>query len=332
MPGMLPAISSLYADPLLSNMSIGFALNGGLVADAFPFVSVDLPSGKYILHDQASVLRRDATPIAPGTPPGETDFNWSQESYLCVEKGVRNHCDPRKLEAAQAGGTAAALDRGRMGKVMNSLLIEREIDFATTFLSTNVWTANTEQTGKSTNPSTNEFLQFNDDESEPLLVIAQQVDIVESKINRRPNTMIMGAEVATALKVHPDIKALLPDNGVRVVSDKFLSDAFEIPNVRVARASYNSAVKGQAVSMSRMVGKCIWIGYVAENPAMEEPSAGYTFSYTPFDQVKGPGAAFVARYDHWDTGVGGNWIDGRTHYGMAITCNSAGVFLASAVA
>ena len=67
-----------------------------------------------------------------------------------------------------------------------------------------------------------------------------------------------------------------------IISREFeLPQIFNIPNIYVGQAIYNSANEGQTASMSAIFDDDALLLYVTGTPSVFEPSAGYSFSWAP---------------------------------------------------
>lgn len=95
--------------------------------------------------------------------------------------------------------------------------------------------------------------------SDPVKAI---MDAIDSMLVR-PNTLVLGRAVWTALRRHPKvIAAILGRTGAGaaltaagVASRQAVQDLLEIENIQVGESFYNSAKKGQTASYSRLWGK-----------------------------------------------------------------------------
>ena len=95
----------------------------------------------------------------------------------------------------------------------------------------------------------------------------------------RPNVAIMNGGVALALRRHPAIvkayNGTLGDTGM--VPMAYLQDLFELDEILVGRARYNSANKGQTMTLTELWGKNLALVY--KNP-QASPRRGLTFGLT----------------------------------------------------
>jgi len=96
--------------------------------------------------------------------------------------------------------------------------------------------------------------QWNDTaNSKPIVEIGDALDVPVI----RPNVMTIGRQAFSMLSRHPDIlKAFHGTAGDQgIASRQFIADLFELEEIIVGEGWYNTAKKGQAVTLSRLWGK-----------------------------------------------------------------------------
>ena len=117
--------------------------------------------------------------------------------------------------------------------------------------------------------------QFSDPTSDPLGVITEALDACLI----RPNTMTIGRAAWSVLMRHPDIiKATQRNAGdTGIASLAAVAELFELQNIYVGESYFNTARKGQNVTLSRVWGKHIALTYI--NP-LANSQGGITFGFT----------------------------------------------------
>lgn len=105
--------------------------------------------------------------------------------------------------------------------------------------------------------------QWSHADSDPIAVILAAMD----QMLVRPNTLVLGQSVATALRTHPKVVEAVVGTGAArgVVSLEALADKLELDRIRVGRSWYNAAKKGQTASYSRLWGKHASLLYLDPN-------------------------------------------------------------------
>lgn len=124
--------------------------------------------------------------------------------------------------------------------------------------------------------------RLDDAGSDPEGVVDTAKAAVRASVVKEPNTLVIGYAVWRALKRHAKLKAILSDTRSRLVQLADLREIFEIQNIYVGRAVYQSDAGAQA----DLWGKTMVFAYVPPGaPAQAgnapvrsayEPSFGYT--------------------------------------------------------
>lgn len=159
--------------------------------------------------------------------------------------------------------------------------------------------------------------------SDPVAKIGDSID----KPLVRPNTLVLGRAVWTALRRHPKIVQAVNNTqqGAGIVSRQQVADLFELSQVLVGESFVNSARKGQAASFARVWGKSAALLYVDANAAtIDQPTFGFTAQWgdkiagSMSDPKKGLRGSEVVR-------VGESVKE-------VITANDLGYYIATAIA
>lgn len=111
--------------------------------------------------------------------------------------------------------------------------------------------------------------------SDPVAKIGDSID----KPLIRPNTLVLGRAVWTALRRHPKIVQAVNNTqqGAGIASRQQVADLFELSQVLVGESFVNSARKGQAATFARVWGKSASLLYVDPNAAtIDQPTFGFT--------------------------------------------------------
>jgi len=120
----------------------------------------------------------------------------------------------------------------------------------------------------------------------PIVDLRTQILSMESTTGFRPNKLVLGAEVWNVLQDHADFLARInagqTPGGPAIANLAQLAAILEIDEVLVARAVRNTALEGATEATSFILGKAALLLYAAPSPAIETPSAGYTFAWSGF--------------------------------------------------
>jgi hypothetical protein len=248
----------------------------------FPVVGSPKQSGRYFVWDKDDFRRTDAQLRAPGTTGGARNLRLSSDTFNCdvysIGMGVSEQHRANADAAIDLESTYARL-------LMQDIAIREEVNFASAAFGTGIW-------GTSTTPGT----LWDDAASTPIEDIATGIQTILQNTGFRPNTLAVGATTwFSGLLHHPDIIARLPDTSARIVTRQALANILELDRVVVAEASYNSAAEEVTASEGFALGSHALLAYVNPSPALNAPTAGYTFTWEGL--TGNPEGIMTKRYD-----------------------------------
>jgi hypothetical protein len=277
----LPNIGNVHTNAALTNVSIAMLQNPSsfIASKVFPIVPVSKRSDVYYVYDRGYFNRNQAKKRAPGAPSAGADYALGTDSYLADVFAIHHDIADQIRANADA---ALNLDVDATQLVTHQLLIQREANFASTYLATSVWA--TDITGVSSSPSGAQVLQWNDASSTPIENIRVAKRTVLQNTGFMPNTLTLGRPVFDALLDHPDIvdriKYGQTAGAPAMANEQVLAQLFEVDRVLVSDAIVNSAAEGQTNSHGFVVGKVALLSYTPPASGLMIPSAGYTFAWT----------------------------------------------------
>ena len=303
-----PTQRDVHIDRPLTNLSIAYANAAYIAQGVFPRVPVDKQSDFYWIFPKEYWFRRRAKPRTPGTRAQRGDYAITTGSYLCLPYALATAVPDEVRENADA---PLQPDVQGTNFVTDGLMLDMEIRVATVVTTTTNWIY-------SSSPAT----QWNNNNSDPWGDIEGALDSVIQQIGREPNTLVLGYPVWSKLKNHPDlldrIKYTRPQGRVEPGD---LRSWFGFENVLIGHALYDTSLEGQSASQTFIWGKNAWVGYVANNPALMEPSAGYVFEW-----MNRKVELFREEQEHQDV------ISAEHHTDERICASDAGALIPSAVA
>jgi hypothetical protein len=308
----------LHVDQLLTNISIGYGNSSYIADQIFPVVPVDNQSGKYITYDQSHWFRNEALLRAPGTKSQRGGWTYSSDTFYCDRFSYGHEI----YDVDRANADAAySLDREATEFVTDKILMQREVSAAAKFFTTGVW-------GLDRAGGTN-FTAWSDyANSNPISDIAGWMDSVEAVIGREPNTLVLGKQVWTQLKWHPDLIDNIKYTQRAQLGTDLVASMFEVDRILIGRAIYTASPEGTAeasVSYSRIWGKAALLLYVPTNPSMRTPASGYTFVWRRWPNA----LQYVKRMrdEERETDI----IECNSFYSQKVTGKAAGVYASAAV-
>jgi hypothetical protein len=334
-----PTISDLHLDRPLTNLSVLYSneMTNTVHDKVFPVVPVQKRSDKYFTYDVRDFFRTEAKSRAPGAEIAIGGWNISTDNYYCERDGIGHDIDDPTR--ANADAAVANLDGDAVRWITEQLALKAEKDWVTNFFSSGVWdgaSSTADMTGSSTAPGSTaaEFLHWNDAASTPIEDIRGEMTAILKRTGRKPNTLVLGMEVWTALADHPDMLDRIKYTQTGIVTEDLLASLLGLNRVLVGSMVEDTAsAEGSSAAgvMSFVAGKNVLLAHVAPSPGLRVPSAGYTFSWTGMPGAPTAGAgARIKRYrlerNESDRIEGEHWKDYK------VIGSSLGAFFVGAVA
>jgi len=269
-----PTPQMVHVDKAMSNVSIAYSNAEYIGTQVFPSVTVGQQTDEYFIYKQGDWFRDEATQRAPGNAPNVAGFNLSTCPYVCINYAIRTEV-PDEVRDNADSVIQPYRDAVEFGTNLIELAQERRI--ASLVTTSCAW-------GTSACPT----VQWSTDTSDPFTDIKTGVATVRDAIGRRPNVIVMGAQVWDELSIHPDLvaRAQYTILGGLLQPDE-LGKLYNIPKVLIGESIYNSADEDVTVVMTNIWGKKLWIGYVAPTVTLKTATAGITINW---------GARKVARH------------------------------------
>lgn len=309
----------VHVDQLLTNVSIGYS-NAGYIADQiFPVVPVDKQSDKYLTYDKSHWFRNEAKIRATGTKSERGGWNYSSDTYFCDRFSYGHEIYDEERNNAD---NAFQLDSDAAEFATDKILMQREVAFAGNFFTTSVW--GTDKVGAT------DFTRWSDYAgSTPLVDVSDWMDTIEASIGREANRLVMGKQVWTKLKWHPDLIDTIKYTQRAQMGLDLAATLLEVERILVGRAIYTTSPEGTAeasVSYSRIWGKHALLIYVPNTPSLRQPAAGYTFTWQRVPQS----LRYIKRMR--DEEREADIIEANAYYDHKVTGAAAGLFGSTVIA
>lgn len=331
-------------DSLLTNIALGYAQQQGdvFIADkVFPVVPVGLPTAKYKTFPRSYFLRDEVGPRPLGGTPRQVGYRMSEDSYYAEEEALEAVIDDRERQPYQ-GPASMSPEAAKVKLLQSQHLIHRDKRWAAKYFTTGVWTGmGADQTGVAASPSTNQFLQWDNANSDPMRLIDTFSFGVGGKVGGmyRPRTLVLGVDVFIALKNHPLIIGRLADTSDRVLTEQKLASFLGVDKVLVPQAIENTGPEKETIAATEAAAvysyvanrKAALLVYSAPQPASDAPSGGYTFAWTGLLGSAAHDPTAVV-YRGRDDRAASDWFQVKTAYDQKVVAPELGVFLAAAVA
>jgi len=326
---MNPSPSDRHISRPLTNLSIAYTQDAEdfVARRVFPVVPVMKQYDRFYVFDQADFNRVQMKKRAPATESAEGVYRLSDSNYAADVFGLHKDIDDRERSNSDE---VFSLDADATEFLAQQALIQEETDFAAKYMVGSVW--GTTITGVASTPSSTQVLHWSDGASTPLEDIAAGQDAIQVNTGRRANKLVLGQQVWTQLKNHPDIVDRIkygagPAAPARV-QRQAVAQLLEIDEILVMGGVQNTAAEGQAVAHSFIGGKNALLVHAAMRPARMTPSAGYTFAWRGYIGGTSPVAIKRFRMEHLNS----DRVEIESAYVQQITGAPLGYFFGSVVA
>jgi len=279
-----PDSSAVHVDAALTNIAVAFIQNTQhfVAHRVFQNVAVDKQSDRYFVYDRGDFNRDTATKRAPATESSGSGFDIDNTPTYFADVWA-HHKDVAWQLRANAD-RALQLDRAATIFTMQKLLIRKERDWASNYFTTGKWA--TDITGVASSPTASQAIYWSDFTSgTPIENIRAAKTAVLKATGFEPNVLTLGAEVFAKLEDHPDIVDRIKYSGgvgngnPAKVNANTLAQLFDLDEVIVSKAIYNSAAQGLTEVSNFIGGKNALLSYRPPAPGLMVPAAGYTFSW-----------------------------------------------------
>ena len=263
-------MAEYYIDKALSQFTVQYRNRMPYIAlKALPPVQVKQSSGKYFVFkkfpflSEPNELRRASDADYRRLTMGMADPG----TYSCVEYGAEILLPDSERDNADS---QVRLEQNKVRVITEALNIAQERRVASLLFNTSNFTNKSSLSGTS---------RWDDDASDPYGDVNTAINTIAKEIGIKPNVMIVGQEVWSALQKHPDIIDRVKYTMTALASDitpAMVARALGLENILVGATVYNTADEGQAVSTAYIWGKYALIAYVEPKPSLESVSLGYT--------------------------------------------------------
>lgn len=271
-PGAMTTAEARLINPVLTNVARGYQDKEELVfPHLFPIVEVEQRGGTLVKFDAANYEKYD-TQRAPGAAIPEIELNYSDETYVCVQRALSGVIPVEKVEEAAAvpGINARAVQVRRVMRILR-----RQIEVAATKIATDA-----------NNYSASHHValagagRWDNDDSTPNKEVETLCQKIREGVGVEPNVLILGAKVYGALRNHKKVlDQIIPtegldENGMPLINEMKLAAYFGVKKVIVGRA-----MAGKPGEFEDLWGKNAVLAFsdVSSLADMGSESFGYTY-------------------------------------------------------
>jgi hypothetical protein len=269
-------------DPVLTSVAQGYQ-NPELVGSAlFPYVPVEQRGGKIITFGKEDFYLYSGA-RAPGADTKRVVFGYSGASYALQQFALEGVVPFELMQEAQAvpGIDSARLAIARVQRIVALNLEKAQADLATTAANYAAGNKNVGLTGTT--------LWSDAAASDPIGDIETGKEAIRTLTGRYPNTLMISARTARALRVHTKIIDRIKYTGRDIPTAELLAMLFGVESVVIGGAVYADATG----TLTDVWGKTALLA-ITETASVADlgvPSYGYTyrlrgapFVETPYDE------------------------------------------------
>lgn len=267
MPQQTPAQARVI-DPILTSVARGYRSNKSPIANLlFPLVGVTSRGGTIISFGKED-FKLISSARAPGSATKRIQFGYDSGKYSLTDYRLEGSVPLQILEEGQA---VPGINHANMaiGKVRNMQALEREKQAADMALNAASYAAS----NKVTLSGTDRWDDYVN--SDPVADVNDAKEAVRAQIGIRPNVLVLGPKVLTAVRSHTKILARLSTAQDRPPATLAqLALIFEVAQVVEGEAIYHDGTSFQDVW-----GKYALLAYTepASLVEMGSPNFGYTY-------------------------------------------------------
>lgn len=272
--------SSVHTNAPLTNIAVAYMQDSAhYIADKiFPIVPVDFQSDLYYVWTKDDFFRDEAQQRGDGQESAGSGLNLTTASYAALIWALHKDIgDQMRRNADPAVDIEVAVTR----MLMQKLLIRRDRQFASKYLTTGIWA--TDITGVAGSPGGGQVYQWSDGaNSDPFSDVSDGQTAILQNTGQEANVLGISWSVYQALRKHPlviDRVKYTMQADAKAITPELLAAAFDVDRVVVAKSTYNTAAEGATGAYSFAVGKTALLCHSAPEPGLMVPSAGYIFGW-----------------------------------------------------
>lgn len=310
----------------LSNMSMAFFGDSSdyVATKIFPICPVGLSTGYYYIFNKGDLARDNVRRKPKYGKVDPAQFGHTDETYKCHVDQIIVGIDQIGALNYQRAGVPASIDprRAKSRAITEQMLLHLDLEFAKHFFKTGVWNNEYEGIASGTTPGASQFIKFSDANSDPIKFFDERKREIRLNGRRTPNKLVLGYDTFNALKEHPDLLERVKYTGSTPnpaqVTTNVLAQLFGVDEVLVLDAVYNASEEGQADDMQFICEPDgFLLGYVTNTPQIDEPSAGYIFTW----DMLGNGNYLATDQFEGEGGTHSEFMEGLLSTDMKKTCD-----------
>lgn len=293
----------------------------------FPVVPVDLPSGHFYTFTKEDLAKDQVYQKPPHGKVQPAVFGVSEQSYSCKVYQTLIGLDQIMTLPYQRTSAPGSADpvRARVKVINEQIATHQEEDFAKKFFNANAW--DNTWTGAATgNDANKQFKKFDNSDVDPVEFFDARMIDIRRNGRRKPNKLALGIETFKVLKNNPFILERIKYSGTTqnpaIVNENVLAQVFGVDQVVVLDATHYSEGNMEFICDS----KGALLLYAPDTPAIDMPSAGYSFTW----RLDGGNYIGIDTFEG-EPGTHTNFVEGIIAYDHQITGQDLAIYLTDCV-
>lgn len=299
-----PTPGDVHVNRPLTNTSIAYfqAQTNYVASRAGHAIPVEKQTDSIFRFKKGAFYRDEMKVRAPGAESAGGGFDMDTPlTYSCPVKAF--HSDIPDQTRANTDSPLNQ-DRAHTTLVTQKALINRELLFATNLMTNATATWDVKRAGVVSGSyvlDTNVIKWSDATNSNPIDDVAYYCTKVHKNSGGfRPRHAVCSRSVWDVLKNHPDVLSRISGGGTiinpAIVTQQLVASLFELEELLVMDAVYDTSTEGATTSMSFMGGDAFLVYYKPPTVAVEMPSAFYQFNWTGMLGMAGETGARIKKF------------------------------------
>lgn len=305
----MPQGTSRISKPL-TNLSVHYK-NAEYIADmVLPQVPVKQESDLYWAY--TSDFRLPETARANGALANMATWDASTNAYYLEEHSLKDVITDRDYENYDS---ALVVEKHTTEYLIDKLMMRKEYRTHQLLFTTTTFSNNATLTSATS-------WKYHTTTSAPIQNVLSATGYVVQYAGKRPNKGVMSWNVFAALKENPNVYGRIQYVEKAIVTEQILASLFDIQQLHVGTATYDSAKEGETESQGAIWGDDFLLGYFGQ-PRIRDANAAINL-YKPTY-----GSPFKVK--KWrEEDVEGNYIEVQSFYAPKAVATSAAYLIKSA--
>ena len=318
----------------LTNLALAYFQKPGhfVSRTMFPIVPVPLSSARFFEFDRGDLARNNVARKPEFGHVAPAIWGKRDHYYRCEVDQVITGIDQISTLDFQRIGAPGVADprRAPVRFIAEQMNIHLDDVWAKKYFNADSWS--NVWSGTAGTPGSNEFYFFDNDNSDPVRFFNTLSTIMLQSGLREPNKICMGVNVYGALQTNPTILERIKYQGSEAnpaaVTTNVLAQLFKVDEIVVAKSVINRAPVGKPDDLEFICDpNSLLLTYTTDAPAIEEPSAGYTFAW----DMLGNGRHIAVQQYLGEPATHTEFVEGLLCTEPQITSKDLGVFMRNAV-